>query len=197
MADYTMDQIDYALRQLGHYRVVRAQERVYQNPYGIRARHLLALGLRETGLRNICGGGSVVDGKWVPAKTDRGWLQISDKYHADFLKNTPGCPEGQWRPLAGHTAYEPTFVPRYTDSLDYTVDNMGNAIEYGKKHGVSTLIRFAITAHNAGIGGAMDGYRAGDIDKYTTHGDYSAWVIRHSALIKDWISAHPYWQYHV
>ena len=32
------------------------------------------------------------------------------------------------------------------------------------------------------------------VDKYTTGGDYSAWVIRHRSLVQRWLNDHPNWK---
>ena len=48
-------------------------------------------------LRNICGGAKLVDGQWVQAFTDRGWLQMTDTLVAErewLARPVPGCPNG-------------------------------------------------------------------------------------------------------
>ena len=51
-----------------------------------------------------------------------------------------------------------------------------------------------MAAYNAGMGGALNGWRAGDVDRFTTGGDYSAWVLRHRLAVQHWLDAHPRWK---
>lgn len=194
----TAQEIGHALAELGNYRVLRVQEVCW--PYHpIPASVMLGIGFRETGLRNICGGAVLENGVWVQSFSDRGWLQISDQFESGFLKTAEGCKEGQWGPtVPASRAIEPRHVPRFTPALDYVKQTMLNSMEYAHSQGVpdSELLRFAIAAHNAGDGGAVAGYRSGDVDRNTAHGDYSAYVIALQPLIHDWIVAHPNWQYH-
>lgn len=193
----TQAEIGHALATLGNYRVLRVQEVCY--PYHpIPASVMLGIGFRETGLRNICGGATLVNGVWIQSFTDRGWLQISDEFESDFLRTAEGCKEGQWGPaVPAVKAITPRHVPRFTPALEYVKRSMIDSMEYASGNGVksSELLRFAIAAHNAGDGGAMAGYRVGDIDKNTAHGDYSAYVIALRPHIHAWIAEHPHWVY--
>lgn len=194
--------LDARMRELGHYRVVRAQE-IAEEEYGIPGSYLLALGLRETGDRNIRGGGTFDENnKWIPAtdpkQQDVGWLQISQHWHEANLRHMPGVKEGTWGPVVkDKTAASPGYVPRYTDSLRYTLDEFEAAEEYARANGVpeNQQLRFAIAAHNAGKGGAMSGWREGNVDKYTTHGDYSAWVIEAQKKVENFLNRHPNWKW--
>lgn len=193
----TQQEIGHALAALGQYRVLRVQEVCY--PYHpIPASVMLGIGFRETGLRNICGGARLEHGVWVQSYSDRGWLQISDEFEADFLKQAEGCKEGEWSPTVPPSrAIEPRHVPRFTPALNFVKQSMLNSMEFAHSHGVkdSELLRFAIAAHNAGDGGAIAGYREGDVDKHTAHSDYSAYVLALQPHIHDWIAAHPAWIY--
>jgi hypothetical protein len=187
-ADLTYEQVGEALKRLDHYRVVAAQEAAAEGPAdGIGGHHLLALGLRETGLRNINNG----------AQTDHGCFQISELYHREFLVSQPGCPEGSWRALAGKAADESGYCPRYTPALNYALAMLKSHKKYAesKLHlsGVAAR-RFAVAAYNAGLGGATRGHQEGNVDKYTTGGDYSEWVETHSKLVYRWLEAHPNWR---
>lgn len=193
----SQQEIGHALSTLGNYRVLRVQEICW--PYHpIPASVMLGIGFRETGLQNICGGAVLVNGVWVQSFSDRGWLQISDQFEAEFLKSAEGCKEGQWGPADPPVkAITPRHVPRFTPALNYVKGSMFNSMEYAHSQGVkdSELLRFAIAAHNAGDGGAMAGYRVGDVDKNTAHGDYSAFVLALQPHIHQWISEHPHWIY--
>lgn len=205
MADPTQTQVNDALTRLGHYRVVRAQEVVDTEAKhdGLRGSHLLALGLRETWGRNIEGGAKKApDGRWVaetdPTRMDVGFLQISRRYHSETLKTMPGVKVGTWDPVVtGKSANDGGYVPRFTDSLRWVVPELDNMMDYGYRHGVpgAQLLRFAVAAHNAGVGGALDGFRAGNVDKYTAGADYSSWVLRAVPLVDHFITTKG-WVYH-
>lgn len=200
MAYATTAQIDEAMRRLGHYRVVRAQEQAEKVKDAIGGAVILAMGLRETWGRNIEGGAKQVDGRWVaetdPTRMDVGWLQISRRYNAEALKRMPGVKVKTWSPVVeGKSAYDAGYVPRYTDALVFTVDSMTGAYNYAVERGYKNPLRFAVAAHNAGIGGAAAGYREGNVDKYTAGGDYSAWVMDARTKVRAWIKDHPNWAY--
>lgn len=202
MADFTPTQVGSALANIGNYRVRRAQVVALEGePDGISGSLLLALGLRETYLKNIEGGAKFVDGKWVkqddPSLMDVGVFQINRHYHQFQLESMPGVASGSWGPIVpGKTAGVAGYVPRYEDSLKFTLNEFHDAIPFGIDNGVKSgdLVRFAVAAHNAGPTGALRGYKAGDVDKYTTLGDYSAFVLRHRTLINEWIGKHKAWK---
>lgn len=200
MPDFTQSQVGDSLGRLGRYRVMRAQAVANQGmPDGISGSTILALGLRETGLRNIEGGVKMVNGRWVkqdePLKKDVGFVQINRGIHLDDLRLMPGVKSGTWGPVIGNrTAADDGYCMRFEDALRWTIDNLHESIAYAEDRDVWEPVRFAIAAHNAGRGGAMTGARAGDVDQETTHGDYSAWVLRHRTLINRWLGAHPNWR---
>jgi hypothetical protein len=202
MADFTQDQVGKALANLGNYRVKRAQEVANTGfPDGISGSLLLALGLRETNLKNLEGGLKLVGGEWVkqddPTKMDVGWTQINRGFHAASLKLMPGVKAGTWTPTVDNkTANDAGFVPRFEEALMFTVNMMHESQAYGADHGVpdADLARFSVAAHNGGMGGALKGFREGNMDKYTTMGDYSGWVLRHRTLINRWLGQHPNWK---
>ncbi|MEJ7784746.1 MAG: hypothetical protein WKF96_08085 [Solirubrobacteraceae bacterium] len=202
MADFTDTQIGEALKALGNYRVRRAQVVALEGePDGISGSLLLSLGLRETRLRNIEGGAKLVDGRWVaeddPARMDVGIFQISRRYHMADLRRMVAVASGTWKPTVDlRTAADGGFCPRFEESIRYVLSEMHEAIAYGEDRGVkgSELPRFAVAAHNAGIGGAIEGYRQGDMDARTTGGDYSGWTLRHRTKINSWLGAHANWR---
>jgi hypothetical protein len=187
MADLPQKTVDDALAGLGNYRVRAAQELAAEGSADeFSGALLLALGLRETGLRNINNS----------AETDHGVVQISELYHAPWLASEPGCRAGSWTPVPGRSALENGYCPRYTTAIAYALKMLKANMAYAVTKGIEEAdrLRFAISAYNAGIGGAWSGFRAGDVDKYTTGSDYSAWVLRHRAKINSFLSAHPNWQ---
>ena len=64
-----------------------------------------------------------------------------------------------------------------------------SSYEFALEHNVKPqeLLPFAVAAHNAGNGGALRGYQEGDVDKYTTGGDYSADVLVRAAQAEAWL----------
>lgn len=187
MADLSQSTVDQALARLGNYRVMAAQALAIEDARDqFDGALLLALGLRETGLRNINN----------PAETDHGVVQISELYHSAFLLSEPGCKAGTWTVAEGHSAVEDGYCPRYTPAIQYALKMLRSDYRYAVAKGVpaSTRVRFAIAAYNAGIGGATKGLARGDVDHYTTGGDYAAWVLRHRSKIDVFLNNHSNWR---
>lgn len=183
-----MTYVETSLKNLGKYRVYKTQTVAAEGENdGIYGVHLLALGLRETGLRNINNA----------AGTDRGCFQISDRWHPEWLKAHAGCPVGTWWPEEGKTAYDKGYCPRFSDAVRYAVRLLQDGLEYASDMGVpeKDWVRFALASYNCGLGGARAGWREGNVDKYTTGGDYSKWVLLKVPEIRDWLKAHPNWRY--
>jgi hypothetical protein len=185
--DLTADQVGSALRRLGHFRVMAAQQLALEGPPDlISGATLLSLGLRESALANINN----------PGDTDHGCFQISELYHLSFLRSEPGCREGTWTAVPGHTADETGFCPRYTPACQYALRMLQENAAYAFSKGIREQDRlwFAIAAYNAGIGGAWAGWRDHqDPDRYTTGKDYGKWVLRHRSIVHQWLKAHPKW----
>lgn len=200
----TPAQVAAALKRLGRYRVGRAHEIAAQHNDGIGGHHFLALGMREAGPFthwNIEGGarwnGSAWVKEWDPTKMDVGAFQISRKYHGAQLERMPGVAVATWKPVvAGRTANDGGYAPRWAEQLAFTDRELRSNRAYGIAAGVATadLVHFALTAHNAGKGGALQGYRDGDLDRYSTYGDYGATCLRYARVIKSWVDAHPAWR---
>lgn len=186
MGDFTQTQVDSALKRLGRYRVMAAQEIAAEGaPDEFSGATVLSVGLRESVLQNINN----------PAETDHGCFQITELFHAEWLASQPGCKAGTWRVEAGHTALEDGYCPRYTPACVYALDLLKFNAAYAKaKVPSADPLRFALAAYNAGIGGALRGHREGDVDKYTTGGDYSAWCVRHRTKVNSFLTRHPDWR---
>jgi hypothetical protein len=128
---------------------------------------------------------------------DVGIFQISRLHHPTQLARMVGVANGTWGPVvAGKFASMAGFVPRFEESLQFTLREMHESMAYASSKGVpdSQLARFAVAAHNAGAGGALSGYRAGNIDKYTALGDYSEWVLETRTIVNKWLADHPNWK---
>ena len=191
----TPAEVGHALSAFGNYRVLRSQELAHNS--FLPASVLMALGLRESGLQNICGGAVLEEGKWVQSFSDRGCFQISDKVEPAWLKLVPGCPNGTWVPDAPHNALEPLFCPRFTDAANRTIYVAGLNHNQGLKAGVkeTEIVRFCVACHNAGFHGALEGWKDGNVDEHTTHGDYSKWVMAQADVIHKWVIDHPNWRW--
>lgn len=207
---YTYDEVAYCMtKNLGRYRVLRAQEVASQgSPDGISGALLIALAIRENkGLNEEGGVMRDADGQWVkqtdPMKMDIGVFQINRGYHYPALKAMPGVKSGTWTPVvAGKSAADPGYVMRFEDSLRWIIpnfhENLAAAEDYGVvgKEGISTeamRVKFAIAAHNAGARGAYNGYKEGDVDKYTADGDYSTWVLTARSNVNRFLGRNPNW----
>lgn len=199
----TDKQVGTFLASLGNYRVKRAQEAaLVGSSDGISGSLLLALGLRESHGKNVEGGAKYDEDKkkWVaqddPNLMDVGWLQISRAYHKDALKRMLGVKAGTWTPVvAGKTAADGGYCPRFEESLQFAINELRESQAYGEdnKVPIEDLTRFAVAAHNAGAGGALKGYKNGDVDEYTTLGDYSSWVLATREQVHKWLTKHPGW----
>lgn len=212
-------QIGAALTKLGNYRVKRTQEVANQGlPDGIAGKHLLALGMGETLLQNILGGLRWVDsptgtqtrlgrtGNWIALKPDDpaeaklmdvGVFQISRIYHSAELARMPGVAAGTWGPVISGRADIANYVPRFEDSLQFTIMGLHESMAFGDDMGVpaDVLPKFAVAAHNAGWGGALKGWKESkDVDKYTALGNYSAQAWSTAKQIDQWLYKHPNWR---
>jgi hypothetical protein len=194
--------VEQSLKNMGHYRVVRTQRVALEGePDGISGALLLALTLRETWGRNIEGGAKFENGRWVPEtdplRKDVGCFQISRRYHLGALRQMPGVRAGTWAPVvAGKTAADSGYVPRFEEQLRFTIEAFHEAMAFAEDHGVPRrdLPRFAVAAHNAGSGGALNGYRVGDVDRYTAGGNYSRDIIAKRTEVNQFLSRHPNWR---
>jgi hypothetical protein len=128
---------------------------------------LLAVGTRESNLMNVNN----------PAGTDRGVFQITDLYHEDWLADFPGCPEGSWIPEPGKTAADEGYCPTLADGARMAYTILSGGLFQARRLGTPQPVRFALAAYNAGVGGATKGFNEGDVDKYTTGGNYSKDVL--------------------
>jgi hypothetical protein len=172
----TQSYVLQALKGLGNYRVEMAQVAALEGePDEISGALLLSLGLRESGLQNINN----------EAGTDRGCFQISDLYHARWLGDQPGCPVGSWVSEKGRTALDAGYCPRYTSALVYALGLLQSHRENAHilRIPADMALRYALAAYNCGAGGALRGYQEGDVDKYTTGRDYSAWVLANRTVV--------------
>jgi len=199
MAPATQANVDYALKRAGNFRVEEAQRIGFEGPADlISGALLLAQSCRETWLRNVVGGGHYgSDGRWVNTGEDRGAFQISEKYHADFLKSVAGCKSDTWVVVPGHNAFERGYVPQFSTGCRYAVSVLRYGLAVAEDRGVprERQTHFAVAAYNCGTTSAWNGYRYhGNPDYYTTGGDYGQWVLNCRTLVNKFLSAHPNWR---
>jgi len=124
---------------------------------------LLAIASRETHFRNVAGDGG----------HGRGVFQIDDRSHGEWLRR--------------HGAGAPGAVPSVSDAAAYAADILAGNLAYGRSKGLAgdALLRFAVSAYNAGAGGAWRGLaERGDPDARTAHGNYGKDVLERMALIR-------------
>jgi hypothetical protein len=174
------------LQQLGRYRIKRALDIAAKgDPDGIGGELLLAIGSRESGMRNIVG----------DSGHGRGWLQIDDRYHQAWLADHLGCKSGSWWPSFTHSALDGGYCPRFSDACWRAISLLRTNRQFAKNRGVPDkyLTRFAVAAYNAGATGALRGWREhGDFDHFTTGGDYSDDVIGRRAEVARWLVSNGY-----
>jgi hypothetical protein len=171
----TEGQLDQQLRALGHRRLDMVSDLAHEGDNdGIGAALLLALGSRESNMRNIVG----------DSGHGRGWLQIDDRFHHDFLATHRGCDSGSFHP-AYESAAPKGRVPTLTASTIYAIGLLRANMRFARSNGVpeETAVRFAVAAYNAGPGGALAGFHEGDVDRHTTGRDYSGDVLGRRAAI--------------
>jgi hypothetical protein len=178
----TKGQLDQQLRSLGPRRIDMVADLAHQGESdGVGPDLLLALASRETNMHNIVGDGG----------HGRGWLQIDDRFHLDFLATHRGCDSGSFTP--SHNSAAPKgLVPTLTASTLLAIELLRSNMRFARSHGVpeQTVLRFAVAAYNAGPGGALDGFREGDVDRHTTGGDYAQDVLARKAMIAPLLERH-------
>lgn len=198
--------VEDCLVRLGNYRVRRIQTVALEGePDGISGALLLAFGLRETLLQNIIGGlayvnpenlkerwptdrkGGIWVPEWDPARQDVGVFQISRLWNGAALRRMIAVQTGTWGPVIdGKSAYDAYAVPRFEDSLQFTLSLLHEHMAMADDAGVDELderVDIAIAAHNAGFSGALAGWRLGDVDRNTAQHDYVKWVKEHRTKV--------------
>jgi peptidoglycan hydrolase-like protein with peptidoglycan-binding domain len=83
-------------------------------------------------------------------------------------------------------------VPSVEDGAAYAADLLGSNFTFGRAKGLQgrRLLKFAVSAYNAGAGGAWKGVREhGDSDALTTGKNYGADVLRRMAILRGWLGA--------
>jgi len=137
---------------------------------------LCAVASRETNMHNIVGDGG----------HGRGMFQQDDRYQQAFLSSTRGCKNGSSIPLY-KTALPKGRVPTVSAGAKRCVDMIEAGIRYAKTNGVPDghRLSFALSAYNAGEGGALKGWREHrNADAQTAGGNYAADVLERAAVVR-------------
>jgi len=149
-------------RRAGYVDLCLAAERKAGLPRGV----LLAIASRETNCRDVVGDGG----------HGRGLFQIDDRSHGAFLRR--------------HGAAGPGGKPPVAAAADYAAQLLKDNLAFGRGKGLSgdALLTFALSAYNAGAGGAWRGLQErGDSDARTAHGNYGRDVLARMRLAAAWL----------
>lgn len=144
----------------GYFDIFAEVERQFRFPEFL----LAAVASRETNLKHVNGDGG----------HGRGIMQIDDRYHGNFLRE--------------HGAEAPEFVPPLYCSVHYAGRLLHSHVLSARQLGVRAAftVIFIAAAYNAGLGGATNGWREGNTDKYTAGGNYGKDVVaRRLWLVKN------------
>lgn len=123
--------------------------------HGLPRSLLLAIASRETGCRDVVGDGG----------HGRGVFQIDDRFHHEWLER--------------HGAGAARETPPVEDAVEYAAAMLARALEVGRGRELrgERAVKFAASAYNAGLGGALKGLARGDSDLGTTGRDYGRDVV--------------------
>lgn len=118
--------------------------------YGLQRGVLLAIASRETNMSDVVGDGG----------HGRGLFQIDDRYHRRWLCNHKACEDGKTPPVG----YAADYAGRLLAGLKKQLRKRG--VPAGKVWKVAT------SAYNAGLTGALNGYKQGNSDLFTANRNY-------------------------
>lgn len=149
---------------------------------------VLALYSRETGIRNICGGATKVDGVWVQSYEDHGLGQLNERYNREWLLAHKGCEENTYSATEEHCLVKPRLVPRLSDQTLYVCTRLDGLINQAKRAGAKDPERVGVAGWNCGLYTALIAEREhDDPDKWTTMGNYSKDVLEREVAIRRWL----------
>lgn len=152
-------------RTKGWEQTLLATEREEGLPRGL----LFAIASQETDMNDVVG----------DQGHGRGLFQIDDRSHERFL--------------ASQRADRPGGKPPVDAAARYACALVKGNLDYASRKGIrgQDLLKFALSAYNAGPGGALEGYRAGDSDKRTTGGNYGRAVLGRLAIFGELLNGGP------
>ncbi len=152
-------------RSAGWDRACASAEKESKLPPGL----LLAIASQETDMNDVVGDGG----------HGRGLFQIDDRSHTTFLRQ--------------QGANRPGGKPAVPAAAKYAAGLVRFNFDFGVKNGVPERdrLKFALSAYNAGAGGALEGFKAGDSDRRTTGGDYGKAVLGRFAIYQSLLGVAP------
>jgi Putative peptidoglycan binding domain/Transglycosylase SLT domain len=152
-------------RVAGWDRACASAEKESKLPPGL----LLAIASQETDMNDVVGDGG----------HGRGLFQIDDRSHTTFLRQ--------------QGANRPGGKPAVPAAAKYAAGLVRFNFDFGVKNGVPERdrLKFALSAYNAGAGGALEGFKAGDSDRRTTGGDYGKAVLGRFAIYQSLLGLAP------
>ena len=123
--------------------------------HGLPQALLLAVASRETNCKDVVG----------DFGHGRGAFQIDDRFHHDWL--------------AQHGAAAPGRTPPVGAAAELAASMLVESLAVARTHELhgDAAAKFAASAYNAGLGGALTGLRRGNSDLETTGHDYGADVV--------------------
>lgn len=137
---------------------------------------LKAVMSRETDMRNIVGDGGHGRGGW----------QIDDRWHGAWLEQVRGCRSGSSIPVyrsARPAGRVPTISVGARKAAAILEANVEAAIRAGIPDGHRMDV--AVAAYNAGMGGALRGWKTDrNPDRFTTGADYSRDVLARARILR-------------
>jgi hypothetical protein len=182
---FTVEQARARLHALGRGRTEIVLEAAAEGePDLIHGTLVLAIGLRESSIRNICGDHG----------HGRGWLQIDDRFHQSWLRSHPGCKDATWGPFVHSVkdggALPAGRVPGMLAAEQYAILLLRGNAAFGVRSGVRKdhAKQFMVAGYNCGAGNALRAYRThgiGGVDRFTAGGDYSADVLANQRAVRE------------
>ncbi len=99
-------------------------------------------------------------------------FQIDDRFHHDWLSE--------------HGSEGPGRTPPVVDAAELAATLLVEALAVANKHGLAGdgATKFAASAYNAGLGGALAGLERGNSDLETTGRDYGADVVARMHVLR-------------
>ncbi len=106
--------------------------------------------------------------------------EIGDDGHGRGLMQIDDRSGGRIAWLSAHGADSNGGKPDVPAAIDFGANLIEKSLSSGRAHGISgdALLKYALSAYNAGDGGSMSGHMAGDSDLHTTGHNYGADVMR-------------------
>ena len=144
---------------------------------------MLAMGSRETDLRNVVGDHG----------HGRGWLQIDDRFHPGFLSSHRGCDSGCFTAKFA-SALPKGRVPTLTAATLFAVQLLRENMQFAREHGVPTaqVLRCASRLTTPVRAAHWPASRPGDVDRNTAapNHDYSADVLARAQVVARFLKRH-------